>query len=380
MVDLQDAAGLGGHWPVALLRWHLHEATVVEANGHARHLLGLPPGAPDAWPAWLGGREPAPPGWEPLHEVLMQVDDGAVLSKPWLRLVAGRPVMWQLSARRVGAEVWLVAQDVGAAAAQAAAAVPSTPVARDLLLREVHHRLKNNLQGVSGLLRQKAQVHPQAAPWLADAAAQLQAMAQVYGLPLPGGSSPPLVPLVQAVARSVGAIFGIEILVRQPSPEATADSHGAAPVASQACRQELLAHLDHHRVRPHPNLDGMELHPDQAGALALVLNELMTNAIKHRAKAATDEAPEVVIRASDGSCVVEVCNAGTWPPELDPEHQAPGIRGLGLVRALLPSRGARLEIITPPGRVCARLQIGAPWLMAPLDSPAQFPGAYPGVS
>ena len=115
MVDLQDAAGLGGHWPVALLRWHLHEATVVEANGHARHLLGLPPGAPDAWPAWLGGGEPAPPGWEPLHEVLMQVDDGAVLSKPWLRLVAGRPVMWQLSARRVGAEVWLVAQDVGAA-------------------------------------------------------------------------------------------------------------------------------------------------------------------------------------------------------------------------------------------------------------------------
>ena len=32
---------------------------------------------------------------------------------------------------------------------------------RDLLIREVHHRIKNNLQGVTGLLRQHVGEHPE---------------------------------------------------------------------------------------------------------------------------------------------------------------------------------------------------------------------------
>ena len=30
---------------------------------------------------------------------------------------------------------------------------------RDVLVREVHHRINNNLQGVIGLLRQRKQIH-----------------------------------------------------------------------------------------------------------------------------------------------------------------------------------------------------------------------------
>ena len=48
---------------------------------------------------------------------------------------------------------------------------------RDVLVREVHHRIKNNLQGVAGLLRQKIRKFPAVAPGIEEAIVQLQAVA-----------------------------------------------------------------------------------------------------------------------------------------------------------------------------------------------------------
>src|SRR6185295_6136732 len=53
---------------------------------------------------------------------------------------------------------------------------------RDALVREVHHRIKNNLQGVAGLLRQKIRKFPAVAPGIEEAIVQLQTVAVVYGL------------------------------------------------------------------------------------------------------------------------------------------------------------------------------------------------------
>jgi nitrogen-specific signal transduction histidine kinase len=61
---------------------------------------------------------------------------------------------------------------------------------RGMLVQEVHHRIKNNLQGVAGLLQQASARFPEVAPILSDAVGQLQAIAQVYGLQV--GSNGPV--------------------------------------------------------------------------------------------------------------------------------------------------------------------------------------------
>lgn len=50
---------------------------------------------------------------------------------------------------------------------------------RDMLVREVHHRIKNNLQGVAGLLQQSASSRPELAESLVEVVGRIQAIAQV---------------------------------------------------------------------------------------------------------------------------------------------------------------------------------------------------------
>ncbi|HSH29081.1 MAG TPA: PAS domain S-box protein [Thiohalobacter sp.] len=53
---------------------------------------------------------------------------------------------------------------------------------RITLIREEHHRIKNNLQGVVGLLRQQAVAHPELEEAMAAAIGQIQSIALVHGL------------------------------------------------------------------------------------------------------------------------------------------------------------------------------------------------------
>ena len=113
------------------------------------------------------------------------------------------------------------------------------------------------------------------------------------------------------------------------------------------------------------------MHPDQAGALALVLNELLTNAVKHAARHQPGLAVQVecILRCRAGQRELDIRNPGTWPASLDWSRLPPGIQGLGLVKALLPSRGAHLQILPESGFVCARMQFRPPLLWSPGESP-----------
>lgn len=53
---------------------------------------------------------------------------------------------------------------------------------RDTLVREVHHRIKNHLQGITGLLRNRIAWHPELAEDLKEIIAQICAIAHTYGL------------------------------------------------------------------------------------------------------------------------------------------------------------------------------------------------------
>mgnify|MGYP000878145123 CR=1 FL=1 len=194
---------------------------------------------------------------------------------------------------------------------------------RDMLVREVHHRIKNNLQGVAGLLQQSASTRPELGQPLAEVVGRIQAIAQVHGLQVRDGEALVLRRVAAAVFENLGRTFGIE----------------------------LALHVDDEAV------DRWLLPEQEAVPLALVFNELGTNAIKHR-----DPGARVEVRLApipDG-IALEVESRGTLPEGFDFSRLGPSPSGLGLVKALLPRRGARLELTQRGACVAARAELTVP--------------------
>ncbi|MBX6331722.1 MAG: sensor histidine kinase [Gemmatimonadaceae bacterium] len=187
-----------------------------------------------------------------------------------------------------------------------------------LLLRELQHRVRNNLAAIQALLvleRHRTPARPLAEA-LDVAIARLRSMAALQDSFRPDATAVDLAALAQAVARGALDVFGATEKVR-------CEVTGSCTIASP-----------------------------RAGAVAIVLNELITNALKH-AHASTIG---VSIRASDGAGTTElvVFDDGIGIPA----QPAPG-SGLMIVRAVvrnelagtlafLPSeRGTRVSITIP---------------------------------
>ncbi len=222
-------------------------------------------------------------------------------------------------------QLLLVASDVSGQRAAERARLQAAIVQREVLVREVHHRIKNNLQGVAGLLQQNAARHPELAAALSEAVGQVQAIAQVYGLQV--GSTGPLQldGLLRAIAQSVQRTFGREIAV------VTADS---------------VPHL----------LPEVEAIP-----VALTLNELLTNAIKH----GRGEIVRCRLAAEGDVVRVRIANRGMLPAGFDLAQVRGGVTGLGLVRALLPRRSATLSLLQQGDEVVAEVELRPPGVQRP---------------
>ncbi len=98
-------------------------------------------------------------------------------------------------------------------------------------------------------------------------------------------------------------------------------------------------------------------------SIALIVNELFTNAIKHQSGAS--EGPPAPVRigcaCDDDKIVVTIRNAGALPPGFDFAAGAGFGTGLTLVRALLPRTGATLSYASAAdGGVETRLTLSAP--------------------
>lgn len=179
---------------------------------------------------------------------------------------------------------------------------------RDALVREVHHRIKNHLQGVIGLLRYKSTDSTEVSSRIELAIAQIASIAQVYGLQ----------------GRSHDTQLRLHELIE------CAIQIAAAPVEFDCA----------------PPLRNIALTHTDAVPLALVINELITNAIKHLS--ATEVARRVVVRLTSTGGDVRVAIRGE-PARLPPGFDYARRRGLGtgleLVTVLLPERryGLRIE-------------------------------------
>ena len=220
--------------------------------------------------------------------------------------------------------VFGVAEDVTARMAAEQQRLEDAVRQRDILVREVHHRIKNNLQGVAGLLQHMASGKPEVAPQLNEIAGQIQAIAQVHGLQIGAAGTLPVLGVVQGIFSNLAAMFGVEVRL--------------APSASALWRWGL---------------------PEgEAVPLALVINELGTNAIKYRES--RDLTLEVRVEPRPDGLAVRIQNAGRLPAGFDLARISSGVSGLGLIKALLPRRGAHLTLEHEDDRVTATLDLSGP--------------------
>lgn len=195
---------------------------------------------------------------------------------------------------------------------------------RDTLIREVHHRIKNNLQGIIGILRQFAQQHPQTAEPIMQAIGQVQGVSVIHGLRgRTDPSSVQLCELTSVIAAEVSALWQTPVRVDLPNPWT------ACTLAEQ-----------------------------EAVPMALVLNELIVNAVKHGGKAHGDTC--VSMRKGENSDLVltTISNTGTLPTQAEPGANSHA--GLKLVRSLLPRSGVALRQKQMAHQVITELEIRPP--------------------
>ncbi|TMH11991.1 MAG: PAS domain S-box protein [Betaproteobacteria bacterium] len=204
-------------------------------------------------------------------------------------------------------QLLMVATDVSEQRAAQEAKLEAALAQREMLVKEVHHRIKNNLQGVAGLLQQIGARKPEVAPMMSEVVAQVQAIAQVYGLQVGVTGPLRLKSVVEAITGSVQRSFGQPILlsVEGPSPH-----QWALPEAESI-------------------------------PIALTLNELLTNAVKH---SAPGNGVACTLACGDEDVRVVITNRAQLPAGFSLNRFPGGVSGLGLVRSLLPRRSASLSV------------------------------------
>jgi PAS domain S-box-containing protein len=206
---------------------------------------------------------------------------------------------------------------------------------RDTLVREVHHRIKNNLQGVVGLLRRHQMDRPETSEALEAAIAQIQAVATVHGLQ--GGdrrARPGFCDLVNAIVAAAYGRVGIDFrAASEGGAVCRVSGDGAGP-----CKVEIAS--------------------SNAVPLALVVNELVTNGIKH---SNTEEVVEVALTTCRREVRLTIRNRGKpLPPGLDLMGGRGIGTGLSLVLALLPREGASLALYQDGEWVVSELVLTEP--------------------
>ncbi len=305
--------------PLAIALFDSATGVVLRMNHMAAMFFGRPVEAvlgrrPEAW----FSPEDAAALRDDLHAALQQTDvlrrelprpvrsgsePGAVEQRMWdVRIVS-----LQTSQGSAGeAQLLLVASDVTEQRAAEQARFDAAVSQREMLVKEVHHRIKNNLQGVAGLLQQTAARRPEVASLISEAVGQVQAIAQVHGLQV--GVSGPLrvLPLVEAITASVQRTFGRAVTV---SVQGTPAHRFALPEAESI-------------------------------PIALTVNELLTNAIKHSAPGDI----HCVLHCDEARLAIQILSPGQLKAGFSLAQVPPGVSGLGLVRALLPRRTATLTL------------------------------------
>jgi two-component sensor histidine kinase/AmiR/NasT family two-component response regulator len=185
---------------------------------------------------------------------------------------------------------------------------------KEALLKEVHHRVKNNLQVISSLLRleEARSSNPQTEAVLREMQARIQSMSLLH----------------ENLYRS--GTFASTDLGRYLREVATQTFHALA-------RAEP-------RVSLNLSLESVESGMDQAIPCGLILNELISNCLKHAFRDAKTGRIDVTLRRTNpNEAELRVADSGAGlPPDVDARMR--GSLGLQLVSDLARQLGGRFSL------------------------------------
>lgn len=179
---------------------------------------------------------------------------------------------------------------------------------RNILVREVHHRIKNNLQGITGILRQFAQTHPETSDPITQAISQVQSISIIHGL-----QGQAVAASVRACELTASIAAGIEALWQQAISIDIPDDWTPCIITES-----------------------------ETVPLALILNELISNAVKH---GGANGQVKVTLRLELNPCSIRLTikNNGLIPTGFGCKNTTGFCTGLQLASSLLPQTGARLS-------------------------------------
>lgn len=189
---------------------------------------------------------------------------------------------------------------------------------KEVLLKEVHHRVKNNLEVINSLLSLQADR-------ISDSTARQ---------------------LLEETSNRVHAIADIHRLLYQSSDLAEIDIRKVL---------EALAHnlfvfycVDPDRVRLVVEISEFNVDIQRAVPVALILNELVSNALKHAFPNGRRGSIRVRVQSDGGECRLSVADDGIGLPSGMHLAVLPSL-GLQLVRVLVEQLCGHLESQSPPG-------------------------------
>jgi two-component sensor histidine kinase len=194
----------------------------------------------------------------------------------------------------------------------------------DMVMHEVRQRLRKNLHGIAGLLQQQAFARPEVAEPLTEAVSQIQAIGLVHGMTPTGDGGLPFVALVQGIFSSLASVYNSIVQVEPPG---------------YVLSRWLLTETE-------------------AIPMALVVNELGGAAIRLRGK--TDQRVVARLSARGERIELRIEQPGRLAEGFDLARVPASVSGLGLAKALLPHRGARLRVEQLGPLVITRLQLMPP--------------------
>lgn len=196
----------------------------------------------------------------------------------------------------------------------------------NLLIREIHHRIKNNLQGIIGLLSTQGLKYPACCEAFDDSIRQVGAIAATYGIQSQGDNGEVLlVNLVKTAANSGNMVNGVVNKIHFNLPE----------------------------------ISGITISGNDAAHFSLAINELVHNAFKYSSDHTQNVSVSMVVHPERVVLVIDNPTELQAFPVLNEKNKGSGLQ---MAQALLPRDQSKLIFSIHNKYVCCTIELFSPYI------------------